>query len=249
MIKAKATLVVGLEKIVNLLVQRIQLLFGYNSSEMKVSHIEAILKLSHLNPNKVRVLDGGANIGEFTDLLIELIPNFEGLCVEPQKSLVKKLNQKYQDTNIRCLPVGIGVRSGTAYLFLANDGDRKASLANQKEGNFSQEIEVRTLLEIISTEFPEGIDLLKLDLEGFDAAVLDQFFKSTPTHFPKVIILEISYLSNSTGFTPSKTYKLLRNNSYKRIFRTSPVFGLIPIELQNIRDFEGHTVNWVAILD
>jgi hypothetical protein len=195
------------------------------------------------------VLDGGANIGEFTDLLIEVIPNFEGLCIEPQRSLITMLIQKYGDTNIRCLPVGIGVRRGTAQLLLVNDGDRKASLVNQREDNFSQEIEVRTLSEIITTEFPEGIDLLKLDLEGLDAAVLDEFFKSSPTHFPKVIILEVSYLSNLTGFTSSKTYKLLDRNSYKRIFRTSPVFGLIPIDLENIRDFEGHTVNWVAIHD
>lgn len=249
MIEVKFMIVRGLEKISNILVQRIQLLFGFNSSEMKVSHIRTILKLSHLNPDKVRMLDGGANIGEFTDLLIELIPNLEGVCVEPQKSLITILKKKYQDTHIRCIPVGIGVRSGNAQLFLENDGDRKASLANRKEGNFIQEIEVRTLLEIIHKEFPEGIDLLKLDLEGFDAATLYEYFKSTPTHFPKVIILEISYLSNSTGFTPRRTYKLLSKNGYKRMFRTSPVFGLIPIKLENIRDFEGHTVNWVAILD
>jgi FkbM family methyltransferase len=248
MTRLKSSLIKILEIVTQVIVQKLQLVLGFNSSEIKISHIKSILELSNLEDKSLRIIDGGANIGEFTDLIIKFVPKVELLCIEPQKSLIKVLEDKYRNENVRCLAVAIGAFRGTAQLFLENDGDRKASLAVKREGSLSEETEVRTLSEIASNQFPSGVDLIKLDLEGMDAIVLNKFFEQTSLSFPKVIILEVSYLSISTGYTSTKTYNMLRQAGYTRIFRISPLLGLIPIKFEEVKDYEGHTVNWVAIL-
>ena len=249
MSQVKFRVVKKLDTTSNWFLQRIQMLFGLNSSEIKPSHLKSVLKLSNLDGCEISMIDGGANVGEFTDALLKVVPNLTGLCVEPQHALIDVLKKKFDKTNIKCLPVGIGIHNGTASLNLIEAGDRKASLVHKRNGTISQEIKILTLEEIVSSEMPGGVNLIKLDLEGYDSLVLDHYFGSRHEKLPSVLILEISYLSNSTGFTPRKTFQMLNENGYKRIFRTSPYFGLVPLEISSIRDFEGHTVNWIAIHD
>lgn len=249
MSQLKFRVVKTLDMTSNWFLQRIQMLFGLNSSEIKPSHLKSVLKLTNLDGQDVSVIDGGANVGEFTDTLLKIVPNLTGLCIEPQQALIEVLKKKFDKTNIKCLPVGIGIHNGTANLYLTEEGDRKASLAHERSGTISQEIQILTLEEIVTSEMPHGVDLIKLDLEGYDSLVLDQYFKNVYETLPSILILEISYLSNSTGFTSRKTFRMLNENGYKSIFRTSPYFGLIPLEITNVRDFEGHTVNWIAIHD
>ncbi len=132
-------------------------------------------------------------------------------------------------------------------MYFSEEGDRKASLGELRDGLDHVLIEVATLAEVIREYKFGSIDILKLDLEGMDSIVLEEFFRSSTSLRPKVIILEVSFLGFSFGFSPSKTFRLLERNGYREIYRTSPILGLIPISSSSVHDYQGHTVNWVGI--
>ena len=247
MVNFKLSLVHSLDRCMRIFLTKLQIVFGYNSSDIRPRHLQNILTLANLNGKELCVLDGGANIGDFTDVVLSQSFDSRILCVEPQESLVKLLRNKYIGRNVECLAIGLGTSDGKANLFYSSDGDRKASLGNQRENLNSREISILTLSKVFELSKIESFDILKLDLEGMDVPVLAEFFRQHTTELPKVIILEVSYLANYYGFTSRKSFQLLSANGYHKIFRTSPFLGLIPVNLSDVRDYEGHTVNWIAL--
>jgi len=247
MVNFSLFIVQSIDRGLHFFLNKFQILLGYNSSDIRSRHLQMILTLANLDGKELCVLDGGANIGEFTDLILSQQFQSKILCIEPQESLVKLLRTKYIKRNVEFLEVGLGTTNGIAKLFFSSDGDRKASLSNQRESLMSRDVPILTLAKVLELSKIEILDILKLDLEGMDSPVLEEFFQNNSSTLPKVVILEISYLAHHFGFTSRKTFQLLTAHGYLKIFRTSPLFGLIPIKLQDVRDYEGHTVNWIAI--
>jgi len=247
MINFRFFIVQSLDRVMHFFLSKFQILLGYNSSDIRPRHLQQILTLANIEVRKLNVIDGGANVGEFTDLILRHHFHSKVLCIEPQESLVKLLQEKYLGRNVECFEVGLGTTNGNAKLYFSGDGDRKASLGNQRENLMSRNVPILTLANVLELSKMESFDILKLDLEGMDVPVLAEFFRTKDSKLPKVIILETSYLAHQFGFTSRKTFQLLYDQGYLRIFRTSPILGLIPISLRDVRDFEGHTVNWIAI--
>jgi len=223
-------------------------ILGFNSGEIQISHLKNLKKfVSGLESSIIHVIDGGANVGEFTELILKFNPDAKVILVEPQPDLVSKLKQKFTQPNIRIAELALGAKKGHSKLYLNFNGDRKASMKKIRETQIEVQVATDTIEGIITNYSFNQIDILKLDLEGANGFVLAEFFK-TSTPRPRVVILEVSYLSNYFGYRPREIYDLLNSNSYSTIYRATPRIGLIKVDRNYLTDYEGHTQNWIAIL-
>ena len=222
---------------------------GFNSSDMSSELFKKVCAEANFDSDlELTAIDCGANIGEFSDLILGNVTNVRLYLIEPQEYLCQILKKKYIDMrNINILQTGISLENGRANLNLTENGDRKATLGNHRENTRSDEIQVMTLNSICETQNIEKIDILKLDLEGLDSIILRDFFTSKGFTKPKVVILEVSYLSHFRGVTAKSTFSMLKEQGYRSIYRVSPRLGLIKLEAKYLSEYEGHTTNWVAI--
>jgi FkbM family methyltransferase len=222
---------------------------GFNSSDISIELFKKICAEANFESDKeLTAIDCGANIGEFSDLILGSVTNVKIYLIEPQEYLCQILKRKYIDMrNIKILQTGISLENGRANLNLTENGDRKATLGNHRKNTRSEEIQVMTLKSICKTQKIKKIDILKLDLEGLDSIILEDFFIANRFAKPKVVVIEVSYLSHFRGITAKSTFSMLKEQGYRSIYRVSPRLGLIKVEAKYLSEYEGHTTNWVAI--
>lgn len=119
-----------------------------------------------------QVIDIGANAGVFIHVLLGINSSTRITAVEPQPKLVALIEDyaRQNKADIRCVAVACSDREGQESLFLANDGDVRASL-DPKFAAHTQQIKVPiTTVDAIAP--PGEILLMKVDAEGHDIQVL-----------------------------------------------------------------------------
>jgi FkbM family methyltransferase len=139
---------------------------------------EADLVQRLLNADEV-FWDVGANVGYFT-LVAATVLNHRGRVVafEPGKNAYARLTENIAlnaHRNIQTFPVAVTDREGEAMLHLAGDiADSSASLYPVAPGQSGQEV-CRTVAldQVLRSEGLRPPDLIKLDAEGAELAVLE----------------------------------------------------------------------------
>lgn len=217
---------------------------GYNSSSANLSksgELKAILRLSNLDPKIV--FDVGANIGTYSKLFLEKtladVYAFEPLP-ESYKSLLQ-LKKNYAE-RFFAFNYALG-NVATSMPLLYNMGtDGLASLSLEindipyvgKNNVNSVKVDVRTLddvfLEIRNFNQLEGIDILKIDVEGFEMEVISGAKSMLEKFPPKAIILEFNWhqLMKSQSI-----YNFQKKFLHYRIYQVLP-FGEGIIEIKPI---------------
>lgn len=153
------------------------------------------------------VVDVGANHGDFSRAASLLFPSAKVLLVEPLPKLQQLLQGVIEKRrpNWRLIPCALGSQPGRFPLFVDENRDDIGSLvgfsdeyrAVRPEARASREIlcDVKTL-DAVSTEFGlHGIDLLKIDVEGFEFEVLNgasEILRKTTA-----VIVEVSLVRRS----------------------------------------------------
>ena len=222
---------------------------GFNSADLNLSHLRQLNVLKPvLSSSDLKVMDGGANIGDFSKLVLNFNPNAKLICVEPQPSLATQLRNEFSECDVIVVEKAIAADKGKLTLHLDYEGDRKASTANVRNSSLEIVVDADTVPNILQDLKINHVAILKLDLEGADAKSIICMFEKSKIR-PDVIIIEVSYLSSFFGIRPTEIHSQLMTHSYSRIFRTSPRFGLVPLESKKLSDYEGHTTNWIALLD
>ena len=148
-------------------------------------HVNSFLaKLHHFPvPRSARhIVDVGANIGVFAQAAALYCPSAEIIALEPSASTFAKL-EKRVGPRILCRKAAVGTASGTATLHIAENAF-SSTLRSPSEscknlyGNAvsptgaTEEVPVVTLAQIIEEYSLPHIDLLKVDVEGFEPQVL-----------------------------------------------------------------------------
>ena len=129
-----------------------------------------------------RVLDVGANVGQFGFVLKTFFPHLELYSFEPNPEAFALLTDNAaQFTNWRCLPFGLAPTSEARAFFVVEGKSAQGSLfagnatANLLEAQVKQ-LQVR--LEYLSDaalaahQLPHEYDFVKIDVEGFESAVI-----------------------------------------------------------------------------
>jgi FkbM family methyltransferase len=127
------------------------------------------------------ILDVGANVGFMTFQFQRRFPDAEIYCFEPNPNVFVSLKNNYiNDNHIHCYPVGVGDMNGElTFNINANTGTSSFSTptkyhqAHQARRILSQQtVPVVTLDAFVQEQSIRHVDILKLDIEGYEMKAL-----------------------------------------------------------------------------
>ncbi len=136
-----------------------------------------------------RFADIGANMGLYTMLAAKLCEDagrsLNAVCVEPQESVGQRLEKNLQSAGIidscHIEMCAVGEQNGTLELMLHDTNQGEASMVRQPTTSLAgtEIVETRLLRELIDRFDSQPVDLMKIDIEGYEAKVLEPFFRDT----------------------------------------------------------------------
>lgn len=201
------------------------------------------------------VLDVGANVGNYASLVLESNPQTEIYAFEPHPVNFEKLQARCKGLNqVSLANLAVGEVSGEKLLFdlKGRDGSSHASLHQgvieciHKEESVEHSVNVVDLDSWIQSNQLDRIDLLKIDTEGNELAVLEgakeliaqKKIRAIHIEFNEMNVISRVFFKDFWDSLPSyKFYRLLPN-------------GWIPIERYGALNCEIFAFqNIVAILD
>lgn len=149
-----------------------------NSENGHISGEKHLLK--YLAKKNIRtIFDVGANTGQFASLTLKNNPNANIYSFEPHPISFAKLNL-LKSSNFRCFNIGLGAVNSkmTLYDYKNNQGSEHAALnkdviTNVHDGEASEiEVDIVRIDDFCAEHNVEQVDLLKIDVEGFELDVL-----------------------------------------------------------------------------
>lgn len=143
-----------------------------------------------------------------------------GVCIEPDPSLFEELVKKRpRDINLNC---GVGVSLGKADFFVMSEktlntfskaeAERYQSYGNQRVAKIIR-VELKTINDILETNFVDCPNLVSLDVEGMDYPILQSFdFRK---YRPEVFCLEtLTYTEDKSERKLGEIISLMHTNGY-----------------------------------
>lgn len=171
------------------------------------------------------VIDGGSHDGEWMSCVRSQFPNAMIHCFEPMKSSFVKIKQLAMPNAI--LNNGaLSRHDGEAVLYAHVEGSACASLVSRDLSHFgetmiiNETVKTRNLKSYCDEHGIKRIDFLKLDVEGWELAVLESiidWIKSGAVRF-----IQIEY-----GFTNVDTRTFLRD-FYKLLYPQYNFYRIMP---------------------
>lgn len=165
-------------------------------------------------PDSGTFVDIGANIGLYTVALgNHLSSKGRIVAIEPNPTCLERLNANIALNDLGTVTVfGVGVgdfRGKARLVILRND----LAIAHIVRDDLNGTFEVRTLVDILSEAGLSSIDALKIDIEGFEKAALEPFFRTAPRRlWPKRICMEHLHDNNEVAAMLRKCgYRLVKN--------------------------------------
>jgi FkbM family methyltransferase len=154
--------------------------------------------------------DVGSNIGAYT-ILAAGVRGANVIAVEPVPATVAALKRNVGINAIGDLvtikEIGVGETGGTMYFSV--DQDCMNHIVSEKEG---LQIPVSTLDAIFAEKAPT---LLKIDVEGFEAAVLNGAKRTLADPQLEAIIIELNGLGARYGYDDRKTDAAIRDYGFQ----------------------------------
>jgi len=144
-------------------------------------------------------VDIGANVGFFTQMFLARAPrDARVLAIEPNPAMVRRLErnvallrlgERRADLELMIESCAVGAADGEAHLDLAL-GLGSAHIAETASAG-SLQVPVRPLADIVRRRGLERIDVLKIDVEGYEDRALVPFFEVAPAPLrPRRILME-----------------------------------------------------------
>lgn len=181
-------------------------------------------------------LDVGANIGNHSMFFADLFAKVIAFEPNPIASGILKLNLQLNDIgNVEVRPYGLSDRSASAQLNIPDDNIGAATIADEGSSPFDKAETISLVRGDDALEGDHSIGLIKIDVEGAEAAVLEGLRGTISRHQPIIILEQLANaIDASTGQSPAFT--LLRELRYEAwelrgASRTSGIAGKIGLLL------------------
>lgn len=141
-------------------------------------------------------LDIGANIGYYS-LMAARLGADKILAIEPNPIVLNrfKVNIKFNkyEKKIKVLKVGVGEKKDILELHLSHKDMGSSTILDKTLNNNKIKINVIPLADLLKKEGINKVDVLKIDIEGFEDKALFPYFKKLEKKFyPKLILIEDS---------------------------------------------------------
>ncbi len=122
------------------------------------------------------VLDVGANIGLYSLMMARRNPSARVISLEPNPQAFERLAHHVRanlTTNITPLNIAAGRCPGELDLYVAETGDTGKSSLQARHGlDVSTTVDVVPIDDLVKTLAVKAVDLIKIDVEGFEPEVL-----------------------------------------------------------------------------
>ncbi|HJT82221.1 MAG TPA: FkbM family methyltransferase [Chthoniobacterales bacterium] len=152
------------------------------------------------------IVDVGANQGQWSTMLLDCIRPEKLIMIEPEPAAFAVLQQRFgSDARVQLHRVAIGDRSGTARLQITADTTGASLLRPREEmralvgSNWRIESEAEvplTTLDLLLDDLNE-VSLLKIDVQGFEGAVLAGAGKTLAK--TKFLLVELNFMPQYEG--------------------------------------------------
>lgn len=185
----------------------------YSNGELTV-----INKLAKFNPSVI--IDGGANVGDYSLILNQIIPECTIYAFEPVKSTCDKLINRVRDiTNIKPIENGLFSENCTKEINLFNLETHSSQSTLYDIKNSFKPIDKCSIALIRGDDFVEEyginkIDYLKLDIEGAEYEAITGFEESFKAKKIKAVQFEYGYINISTKKLLIDFYTLFEEYGY-----------------------------------
>ncbi|MBY6243402.1 FkbM family methyltransferase [Methylosinus sp. Sm6] len=159
--------------------------------------------LPELDDGRSIVLDVGANEGDFADVVLTSSRYIHVLCVEPHPKTFSRLAERFSNSErIELLNVGAGPEDRAHRLFdyEARDGSGHASFYREAIEDLHKgvataiDVPVKKLDSIILNQ-DRRVQIIKIDVEGFERDVLVGLGETIRRHCPQYIIMEFNEMN------------------------------------------------------
>ncbi len=201
------------------------------------------------------IIDVGSNIGLYTVIgaknmkkggtIIAFEPIADNINLLKKNIKLNKLVSK-----IRIEQSAVGDESKKLKLFVSTKSVGNHSASKENAGGASTEVEVNqtSLDDYVKNKKISKIDLIKIDVEGFDGYVLKGAKKTITKYQPAMVIESIPKLIKNCDFKYEEFSKLLFN-FYKKCYSIDEVSGKItPIKKTTIKKFSKDISNTNLVL-
>jgi len=168
-------------------------------------------------------LDIGSNIGFYSLVVSPLVgPSGCVLAIEADPAIYRILTGNIDMNsirNIRPLNVGVSDKEEELSFGLCTVGNRGGN-SFLRPGDKQIRIRCRPLLDILVSENVTSVKAIKIDIEGFEYKVLNQFFADAPVSLhPRVVIIEnIERMNQEAGGDSIGLLKELGYRVVKKIY-------------------------------
>ena len=175
---------------------------------------ETSIVLRHLRPGMTFV-DIGANVGYFTLLAASRVgPTGRVFAVEPSPAAFAQLKATIEEnrlTHVRAFPIGLGAESGEINLYVPPTDFHNHSPSMVANPNSEPVlVPLRRLDDCLDEWGVEAVDLLKIDVEGFEPFVYRGATASLRSGRIRAILCEFNdYWLRQVGSSPMALFQTL----------------------------------------
>ncbi|GAB1393990.1 hypothetical protein MASR1M60_21540 [Rhodocyclaceae bacterium] len=225
--------------------------WGADTTGFEVAIIRTVFSAIAPNIKPRVIIDIGANVGDYTNALLETFDECEIHAFEPNIVNLDRLKERFSgNSSVSIVPYGASDTTGDGILWSCEPGSALASLAKRNLDHYGVPFNIEEHIKLVrfedywlTTLNSAPIDIAKIDVEGHELAVLKGFGKALKN--TRVVQFEFS-----SGNIESRTFfqdfwYLLSAHGFN-IFRITPL-GLMKIDKYKY-DLEFFTLaNYIAI--